>query len=70
MENKHFLNVMDVANYMSISTSKAYKVIQELNNELKSLGYLTISGKISRVFFEEKVYGKDHARGGGQVASL
>lgn len=57
MESKRFLDVKDVAEYMSISTSKAYKVIRSLNDELKANGYIVIAGKISRVYFEEKIYG-------------
>ena len=57
MESKRFLNANDVATYMNISTSKAYKIIRGLNEELESKGYITIHGKVSRAYFEEKVYG-------------
>ena len=57
MENKRFLDVNDVADYMGISISKAYKIIRSMNDELSAKGFITITGKISRVFFEEKVYG-------------
>ena len=54
---KRFLDVNDVAECMCISTSKAYKIIRGLNNELKAKGYITVAGKVSRAYFEEKVYG-------------
>lgn len=57
MENKRFLDVNDVAEYMGISTSKAYKIIRAMNNELKSRGFIVVAGKISRTYFEEKIYG-------------
>jgi len=57
MNEKRFLDVNDVAGYMDISVSKAYKIIRAMNNELKAKGYITVSGKISRTYFEEKVYG-------------
>jgi hypothetical protein len=57
MENKRFLDVNDVANYMNISTSKAYKVMRSLNDELKASGYIVIAGKVSRAYFEKKIYG-------------
>lgn len=53
---KRFLNAKDVAGYMDISISKAYKIIRSLNTELEKKGFLTVSGKVSRAFFEEKVY--------------
>lgn len=57
MENKRFLCVDEVADYMQISVSLAYKIIRKLNNELATQGYITVSGRISRTYFEQKVYG-------------
>ena len=57
MENKRFLNVQDVAAFMDISVPMAYKIIRRLNEELAAQGYITVAGKVSRVYFEEKVYG-------------
>jgi len=57
MEEKRFLTAKDVAQYMDISVSMAYKIIRKLNGELNSMGYLTVPGKVSRKYFEDKVYG-------------
>ncbi len=57
MENKKFLNVNDIAAYMNVSIPMAYKIIRQLNDELKANGYLTVSGRVSRCYFEQKVYG-------------
>ena len=57
MENKRFLNAKDVAEYMEVSESMAYKIIKKLNEELKAKGYLTIAGKVSRIYFLERTYG-------------
>jgi len=35
----------------------AYKIIRRLNDELKSNGYITISGKVNRAYFEQKTFG-------------
>ena len=56
MENKRFLNVNDVAEYMSISTSMAYKIIRSLNKELRAKGYIVIAGKVNKMYFEQKIY--------------
>lgn len=56
MENKQFLNVNDVADYMDVSVPMAYKIIRRLNNELSSQGYIIVAGKISRAYFEQKIY--------------
>lgn len=55
-ENKRFLDVKDIVEYMGVSTSMAYRIIHQLNDELKEQGYLTVSGKVSRIYFEEKTY--------------
>ena len=57
MENKRFLNVNDVADYLDISVPTAYKIIRRLNDELSKMGYLTVSGRVRRTYFEQKVYG-------------
>lgn len=57
MNKKQFLNVNDVAAYMDVSVAKAYKIIHSLNAELSSKGYITVAGKVSRAYFEQKVFG-------------
>ena len=57
MENKQFLTAQDVAQFMGISVPMAYKIIRRLNDELVAGGYITVSGKVSRNYFEKKVYG-------------
>lgn len=51
------MNAHEVAQYMEISEAMAYKIIRRLNDELNEMGYITIHGKVSRIFFEERVYG-------------
>ena len=49
------MSVDEVAAELGISKSYAYKVVQELNQELKNMGYLTLSGRINRQYFMKKV---------------
>ena len=42
---------------MGVSESKAYKIIRQLNAELQAAGYLTVAGRVSRKYFEERIYG-------------
>ena len=56
MANSTFMRVAEVAEELGISVSYAYKIVQKLNEELKSMGYLTVSGRVSKQFFMEKVY--------------
>lgn len=57
MENKRYLTASDVAAFMGISVAMAYKIIRRLNEELAAMGYLVVSGRVSRSYFEKKVYG-------------
>ena len=57
MEKKRFLTAADVAQYMDISVPMAYKIIRRLNDELVAAGYIIVSGRVSRMYFEQKIYG-------------
>ena len=52
-----FMNVEDVMQTLEVSKSFAYKMIRDLNAELRQKGYITVSGKVSTKFFNEKFYG-------------
>ena len=55
MENTSFMRVEEVAQELGISKSYAYKIVQRLNRELESMGYLTVSGRVNKQYFMEKV---------------
>ena len=55
--DKIFLSADDVAEELNISKRFAYKLIRNLNSELKAKGFVTISGKLSRKYFQERFYG-------------
>lgn len=55
MSEKSFMRVEEVAQELGVSKSFAYKTVQKLNAELQEKGYLTISGRVSRQYFEEKL---------------
>lgn len=57
MKSKLYLRAEDVAEYMDVSVSMAYKIIRRLNNELVSQGYIVVAGRVSRRYFEQKIYG-------------
>jgi len=52
-----FITAKEVAELLGISKSKAYAIIRELNEELSAKGFITVAGRVSRKFFEEKFYG-------------
>lgn len=58
MENK-FIRVDEVAKELEVSQPYAYKLIRKLNEELKSKGFITISGRVNRQYFNERLYGAE-----------
>ena len=52
-----FMRASEVAKELSVSTSYAYKLIKQLNAELKEKGYITIPGRINHQYFHERLYG-------------
>ena len=57
MEKELFVRAEEVARELGISKPYAYKLVREMNEELKEKGFLTIAGGVSRRFVEEKFYG-------------
>ena len=57
MNKNLFIRVDDMVNELQISKPYAYKLMREMNNELKKKGFMTIAGRVSRQYYEEKFYG-------------
>ncbi|MBP0960740.1 MAG: DNA-binding protein [Oscillospiraceae bacterium] len=51
------MKVDEVADTLGVSKPYAYKLMRQFNEELSAKGFLTIAGRVSRRYFEEKVYG-------------
>ncbi len=61
MENK-FIRAEEVATQLGISTPYAYKLIRQLNEELKAKGFLTVAGRVNRQYFYERYYGMERRK--------
>ena len=57
MKKGLFIKVNNVAEELGVSKAQAYKLVKEMNDELKRKGFITIAGRVSRKYFEEKFYG-------------
>ena len=51
-----FMRAEEVARELEVSKSYAYKLIQQLNAELREKGYITIAGRVNRQYFRERLY--------------
>ena len=51
-----YYTVRDVMEILGIGQSKAYGIIRKLNKELNEMGKITVAGKVSKKYFDEKIY--------------
>lgn len=57
MASTRFVTAQDVEEELGVSLSYAYKLIRRLNAEREEQGFVTIKGRVSRRYFEERIYG-------------
>ena len=56
MKNQ-FMRAEEVARELEVSRSYAYRLIRQLIAELREKEYMTISGRVNRQYFRERLYG-------------
>lgn len=56
MKSKSHYYVEDIMSMFGIKESKAYQIIRSLNKELNKKGYITVAGRVSKKYFDERYY--------------
>lgn len=56
MKDCRYVKAAEVAEMIGVSRAKAYKMVAEMNEELKAQNYLVISGRVPRKFLMKKLY--------------
>ena len=51
-----YVKASEVAEMIGVSRAKAYKMVAQMNEELKAQNYLVISGRVPRKYLMEKLY--------------
>ena len=59
---KKFIRVDEVAKEMDVSKTHAYKIMRQLNEELKAKGYVTVAGRVNRQYFNERIYEAERSK--------
>lgn len=60
---KVFMTAKEVQDFLEVSRTTAYQLINDMNQELMNLGYRVQRGKVNRQYFMEKYcYGKELRR--------
>lgn len=57
--DKLYLDAPELSAMLGVSIGHSYKIIRELNSELKAKGYIVISGKVPTAYFKTKYFGFD-----------
>ena len=52
--NDEMIGVKEVMEILKVSKSKGYSIMQNLNKELKKMGFYVISGRVPKQFLLEK----------------
>lgn len=55
--SKLFITVKEVSQVLQVSNQQSYKIIRNMNEELKEKGYLVVRGRVDRKYFFEHFYG-------------
>lgn len=61
LKNNLFVTAGEVAQDLGVSKPFAYKLVRQMNEELEEKGFITIAGRVSRKYYEEKFYGMAQA---------
>ena len=57
MGTSMFIRADEISEVLEVSKAQAYKIIRQLNTELEKQGYMTVAGRASRQYFNERFYG-------------
>ena len=54
-----FVRVDTIMEELQISKPLAYKLMKEMNDELRAKGFIVISGRVPRQYYLERFYGME-----------
>ena len=54
--SEKLIRAEEVSEIMEISVPYAYKIIRKLKQELADKGFITVTGRVNREYFNERVY--------------
>ena len=57
MAKSLFVKAEELQELLGISRSESYRIIKKLNDDLKEKDFIVLSGRVSRKYLEEMIYG-------------
>lgn len=58
-------NAKELSEVLGVSESLAYRFIRQMNDELSQKGYLTVRGKVPKVYAEQRFFGEKMSAANG-----
>lgn len=55
-DTRVFYNADDISVILTVSKPTAYRIIKWLNDELSKKGFIVVSGRVPKKYFDEKFY--------------
>lgn len=55
-DTRVFYNADDISVILTVSKPTAYRIIKRLNDELSNKGFIVVSGRVPKKYFDEKFY--------------
>ena len=55
-DKNYYYTAKNVSEILGVSESHAYRLIRDLNEHLREMGFISISGRIPKAFFHENFY--------------
>ena len=62
MNEKLYYTAAEIAEMIGVGRTSGYKIVKQMNEELKSKGFLAVKGKVPKEFFDAKYYGGTRTR--------
>lgn len=56
VKRHEFYRVEDVMAMLNVQQTKAYSIIKKLNKELEEQGKIVVAGRVSKRYFDERMY--------------
>lgn len=57
MNEKLYYTAVEIAQMIGVGRTTAYGIVKQMNEELKSRGFLAVRGKVPKEFFDAKYFG-------------
>lgn len=57
MNEKLYYTAAEIAQMIGVGRTTAYGIVKQMNEELKSRGFLVVRGKVPKEFFDAKYFG-------------